>query len=180
MLIYDSLKKDHSDVKSLLARLVQAVSAPEKHDLVATLRHEFVLHARAEQKIFYDTLKAIPETEDLAYEGEEEHELIEALLLELEEIDPETDGWQIKAMGVRETVEHHFEHEEGNLFEHARQVLGPEEAQMMAEAFRSLKQSILVGAVDEIPSESLAAVAKFMPARFAQRFADATRRTPQV
>ena len=170
MLIYDVLKKDHEDARGLLARLMAAVTVPEKQDLVAQLRMELIPHARAEEKIFYDTLGAFAETEDLAIEGGEDHELIEVLLDELQALGPAHEGWHMKAAGLKETIERHIEHEESVLFEHARQVLAPEEAQMMAEAFRNLKQSVSDGSYDEIAVESMAAVAKFMPARFVQRF----------
>jgi hemerythrin-like domain-containing protein len=175
MLIYDVLKKDHEGLKNLLQQLDESTSAAikKRRDLLERVRDEWVPHARAEEKVLYDTLKEISGTEDLALEAYEEHSTAESILRELELMDPGDDRWHAKLNVLKDTVEHHISEEESEIFDAAQQVLAEEEAEMMAEAFTNLKEQVRNGSVLQT---ALAAVAQYMPARFASRFTDISRR----
>ena len=74
MLIYDVLKKDHEVVKDLLEKMeATKETAPKSRiALLERLRNELIPHARAEEKVLYDTLKDIESTKELALEAYEQ------------------------------------------------------------------------------------------------------------
>lgn len=175
MLIYDILKKDHQVVLDLLKRMEESSENAIKlrMDLLGRFRNELIPHTRAEEKVLYDTLKEINETEDIALEAYEEHHAVELILRELEAIEPSDERWKAKLNVLKENLEHHIEEEEGEMFDYAQQVLAPEEAEMMAEAFKNLKADVSEGSIVQ---SALEKIAEFMPARFAHRFSDFSRR----
>lgn len=175
MIIYDVLKRDHAVILDLLGKMEASTEGAVKHrmDLAARLRDEWIPHARAEETVLYDTLKEINETEDVAIELSEEHHAIELLLRELEAIDPSDLRWKAKLTVLKENLERHIKDEEQEVFDYARQVLAPEEVEMMAVAFKDLKAEVSEGSIVQ---SALERVARFMPARFSQRFTELARR----
>jgi hemerythrin-like domain-containing protein len=169
MLIYDALKEDHDTLRRILQTLDETTSGAgtRRLELVEELREELIAHARAEEKIFYDTLKETDGTEDLALEGYGEHSTIESLLRELELTDPSHPRWETKLESLRRNVEHHLDEEETTTFECARRNLTPEEAAMMANAYLNLKDQIKSGS---LLHSALETIAHYMPARFSRRF----------
>jgi hemerythrin HHE cation binding domain-containing protein len=70
MSIYQRLKDDHRDVKHLLTQLDEKSSRSKlKSALFEELKQMVIAHARAEEKVFYDTLKASKAAHDLVLEG---------------------------------------------------------------------------------------------------------------
>ena len=175
MLIYDVLKKDHQVVKDLLEKMeaTSETASKSRKDLLEKLRTELIPHARAEERVLYNTLKDIETTKDIALEAYEEHEAAEALLRELEAMSTDDERWSAKLSVLKENLEHHIEEEEDQLFSDAKQVLAVEEAQMMAEAFKNLKAEVHDGSILQ---SALEAAARYMPARFVPRFTDISRR----
>lgn len=175
MQIYDVLKKDHQVVLELLqqAEETSEKATKRRQELLGRVRDELIPHVRAEEKVLYDTLKGINGTEEIALTAYEEHHAAELTLRELEFMNPSDERWPAKLKVLKESLERHIEEEEGEMFDQARQVLAPEEAQMMAEAFKTLKAEVSEGSIVQTALEK---VAQFMPARFSQRFADMTRR----
>ncbi len=58
MNIYDALKKDHTEVKEMLTRLIALRNDDEdgRHELVEQIRDALIPHARAEEMVLYNTL----------------------------------------------------------------------------------------------------------------------------
>jgi hemerythrin-like domain-containing protein len=178
MQIYEVLKKDHQNIQLLLKQISQIeglteTSSRKRADLLERLNTELTTHSRAEEKIFYDTLKQIEDAEEIAIESEEEHSTIESIMLELLSINPTDKHWFGKLAVLKENLDFHIEGEENEVFPLAKQLLAPEEAKMMAEAFKSLKDELTEGSLIEI---ALSKVAQFMPARFSRRFTEIGRR----
>jgi len=74
--ILDPLKREHDEVKKLLADLQDAESASARKSLVKSIKAALVPHTKAEEKVVYDavisTTDADAETD--GYEGYLEHE----------------------------------------------------------------------------------------------------------
>lgn len=81
MQIYDLLHNDHMKVKSLLDTLIRT---PEGSDiqagLVDQIRDELIPHARAEEAVFYNSLRSVDVARDVVHHGYKEHVEAEALL----------------------------------------------------------------------------------------------------
>jgi hemerythrin superfamily protein len=166
MLIYDALKNDHDKVKELLNELVHLTAADEdrRHSLVYQIHDELIPHSRAEESVFYNSLRAIDSAKDIALHGFEEHMEAEALLKSLQAKDRIDADWKATAEKLKSAVEHHIFEEETRIFNVAQQLFTQEEAQMMAQAFEQIKPE----ARDEgFLRHTLDVVANIMPPRFA-------------
>jgi hemerythrin superfamily protein len=166
MLIYEALKKDHDALKPLLDRLVQSADADDatRMALIGQIRDELVPHSRAEEAVFYNSLRSIDETKDLVMHGYAEHMEAETMLRALQGQEAIKADWTTTAQKLRDALLHHIEEEEGRIFESARQVLADEEAVAMAEAFEQMKPEVREGGFMQ---NTLDLIANVMPQRFA-------------
>ncbi len=166
MLIYDALKTDHDKIKELLSELVQLTEADEerRHTLVFQIHDELIPHARAEESVFYNSLRAIDSAKDIALHGFEEHMEAEALLKSLQSKDRIDSEWKSAAEKLKSAIEHHIFEEETRIFNVAQQLFTQEEAQMMAQAFEQLKPEVRE---EGFLRHTLDVVANVMPPRFA-------------
>lgn len=169
MIIYDALKKDHETVKTLLNELIALPDKNEERraELVDKIRDELVPHSRAEESVFYNTLRELKTTSDVAMHGYKEHMEAEALLRLLQVKDKTNLDWKDTAKKLKTALEHHIQEEEGLMFELARNNFTNEEAVMMGEAFEKLKPEIkeqsILGTTWEM-------IANLMPSRFSDTF----------
>lgn len=167
MLIYDALKKDHDKLKPLLAELIEVAKADKstRDRVIEQIRDELIPHARAEEAVFYNSLREIDDTRDLVVHGYTEHAEAEAMLRGLQAMEVVNADWTKLATKLKEAIEHHIRDEEGEIFSAAKQVLAVEEAQMMAQAFEQMKPEIREGSFVQ---NTLDLIANVMPLRFAQ------------
>lgn len=165
MLIYEALKKDHDKVKDLLERLVHSADADDhaRKNLIKQIRDELVPHARAEEAVFYNSLRTIDEAKELVSHGYQEHMEAETLLRTLQGMEGIGADWTKTAKKLKEAVEHHIEDEEGKIFSAAKQLLVDEEAEMMAQAFEQMKPEVRDGGFMQ---NTLDMIANVMPDRF--------------
>lgn len=166
MLIYDALKKDHDTVKGLLAQLVNLQKGDEsrRHDLIEQIRDELIPHSRAEEYVFYNSLRAIDAAKDIVMHGYQEHMEAETMLRMLQVRDTIDLEWKDTALKLKKALEHHIAEEEGRIFSVAKQLFTDVEAQSMAEAFESLKPEVKT---EGFMSTTLDLVANLLPTGFA-------------
>ena len=170
MLIYEALKKDHDKLKPLLATLVKSSMADEetRAKLIAKIRDELIPHSRAEEAIFYNSLRTIEGTKALVAHSYTEHLEAEALLRSLQTMDAMNIEWKKTAQKLKTSVEHHIA-EEGRIFSAAKLVLIDEEARLMAQAFEQMKPEIREGSFLQ---STLEFIVNVMPSRFASQLRD--------
>ena len=143
MLIYEALKKDHEKVKSLLNRLLLLNEKSEhSEDLIQQIRDELIPHARAEEAIFYNSLRSIDSAKDLVMHGYGEHMEAEALLKRLQMSDAFNADWKETAIKLKNALEHHIREEEDRIFSVAKEILTEEEAEKLGDAFEQMKPDI--------------------------------------
>jgi len=169
MNIYDALKKDHETVKQLLNQLVQLEpdQAGARHSLIAQIRDELIPHARAEEAVFYNSLRSIAPVNDMAMHGYQEHFEAETALRLLQVRDKIDLEWKDTARKLKKAVEHHIEEEENKIFSAAKQLFTNDEAKMMGEAFLALKPQIKE---EGVLKTTLEMIVNMMPPQFAPRF----------
>lgn len=142
MTIFAELKKDHKTVKALCQAIEKEEVSPKKRlkhflELANLLSH----HTYAEEEAFYDRLKpAGGKTRDLALEGYEEHHVADFLLSELKNLSVEDERWTAKFTVLKESLEHHIEEEEQDMFAAARKKLSKVELEQAAKQFLKLKK----------------------------------------
>jgi iron-sulfur cluster repair protein YtfE (RIC family) len=137
----DLLKRDHDKVKTLLRELEPTTQRAEKtrRELFARLKSELTVHEIVEEEIFYPTLRQHPRAREIVLEGYEEHDVVDRLMGELDELPVDHERWGPKAKVMIESIEHHIEEEEGEMFEKARQILDRDEREELGKAMQQRK-----------------------------------------
>ncbi len=115
--VIDLLIADHNRMRGLISRYKDASADEERTVLAAKIVDELHRHMAAEEKIFYravsDRTKEIGKDVD---EGYEEHHVAKMLIEELETLKPMSDPWVAKVTVLIESVQHHIDEEEEELF----------------------------------------------------------------
>lgn len=140
MQIYDILKQDHEEVLGLLNELIGLkVDDEYRFVLVEQIKNALIPHARAEEQVFYNTIRAIDADKSLVTHAYKEHLEAESMLRMLQVKDKVNFDWKSTAKKLLETLEHHIQEEETNLFGEARNIFTTEEAESIGDAFVKLK-----------------------------------------
>ena len=118
------LVADHNRVKGLFARYKKAHEAGHTKEAAALadkIIEELRVHTTIEEEVFYPAVHDMSEKlADAVDEGVEEHHVVKILLDEIEGLTPGSDEWSAKMTVVMESVEHHVEEEEGEMFPKVR------------------------------------------------------------
>lgn len=139
--IYQVLKRDHDALKPLLDELVTL--SEKGQNTKATLdqiKQALIPHSRAEEAVFYNSLRSIEGSLGTVAHGYEEHMMAETMLkmlLGLEKLNAEPVA---VAKKLREALLHHIKEEEEEYFAKARQVFLDLEAKQMALIFEEAKE----------------------------------------
>jgi len=139
------LKADHKKVAGILEKLDSTTERGVKtrEELFTQLKTELEVHTRIEETIFYPALEKADETRDITLEAFEEHRLVKQLLGELESMGKDKEEWTAKFTVLKESIEHHVEEEEGDMFPKARKVLGEEKAETLGTRMEEAKNQQL-------------------------------------
>lgn len=166
MQIYEALINDHRKLQDILDRLVALNEGDEdkRHELIGQVRDELIPHSRAEEAVFYNSIRAISTAQDLAWHGYEEHMLAESLLRTLQAADKIDIEWKGGAKKLRDALNHHIKEEEEQMIPVAQQLFTKEEAEVMCEAFEEMKPEVRDSGIVQ---STLDMIANIMPARLA-------------
>jgi hemerythrin superfamily protein len=135
------LQHDHEEVEQLFRQFEKLTERAHKskQKIVMKVIRELAIHSAIEEMLFYPavrtaamkaTVRTLKEAEDTVLESLEEHHVVKWTLTELEKMKPEDERYDAKFKVLMESVRHHVEEEEDELFPKARRLLG---AEMMAE-----------------------------------------------
>lgn len=135
------LEKDHRRFEELLKRGEETTerARSERTELLNTLTAELNLHELVEEKILYPALKAHPETRDIVLEGYQEHHVADVLTRELHGLATDDERWGAKFKVLKESLEHHIEEEEGEMFRKARAIFSRDELQALGANMAKMK-----------------------------------------
>jgi hemerythrin superfamily protein len=123
--LFRILTRQHREVDAMLSQLATSDDAELRRKLVRVLEQQLVAHAKAEEETFYRALAREGEKGE-AKHAVREHRDIETALSELVALDPDDRGWEAALRRLTETVQHHVEEEEGDVFEAATRALDPD------------------------------------------------------
>lgn len=142
--ILDTLKKEHEEVKSLLADLQDTDSVSERRELVRKIKAALVPHTKAEEKVVYDAIIATSEREAQTdgFEGYLEHEWASKTLQRLEAEEPGSPEHKAAGKVLKDLVEHHIEEEEDNVWSDVREHFDEEERVRMNLEFEAAKRTV--------------------------------------
>jgi hemerythrin superfamily protein len=118
------LTADHNRVRGLFTRFQAAEEEKDTAlmaELAAKILVELEVHTTIEEEIFYPAIQgAEEELKDTVDEGIEEHHVAETLMEEIKGLTPDDDAWVAKMKVLIESVEHHVEEEEKEMFPETR------------------------------------------------------------
>lgn len=133
------LKQDHQKVKELFQQANAAKDWNERKQLFDQIETELETHAHIEETVFYPALEKREELKDMVAEAREEHEEVKALLEEMEDLQQDSDELDSQLQELQETVEHHVEEEEGEMFPKVRELFQQEELERLGSQLESAK-----------------------------------------
>ena len=135
------LEKDHRRFEALLNRGKDSTERAVKGrtDLLNTLTVELNAHELVEEKILYPALKNHPEAKDIVLEGYQEHHVADLIVAELHSLAKNDETWGPKFKVLKESLEHHIQEEEGEMFRTARGIFSRDELLEMGARMARMK-----------------------------------------
>jgi hemerythrin-like domain-containing protein len=137
------LKQDHGNVEELFRRF-ESAAADDVEEL--TRVRDLVIehlskHAVVEEQVFYPAIRERLGDEQAftVLEGLEEHHIVKATLSELEKLAPRHERFRAKFTVLIESVRHHVEEEENDMFTRVRDAFSVEELNTMGEQMEAAK-----------------------------------------
>jgi hemerythrin superfamily protein len=122
--VIELLIADHNRMRGLFSRYNEADEADDTNSaagLSADIIEELNIHMEAEESVFYKSVKKrSDEIDDDVNEGYEEHHVAKVLIGEIQGLEPGSDSWTAKMTVLIESVEHHIDEEEEDLFASVR------------------------------------------------------------
>jgi hemerythrin superfamily protein len=115
------LKQDHDKVRELFREVEEAEDPKKRKQLFDQIDTELEVHTHIEETVFYPAMEQHDELKDMVAEAREEHEEVKTLLEELEELGPDDEEFDSKLHLLIESVEHHAEEEEEEMFPKVRE-----------------------------------------------------------
>src|SRR4051794_6380764 len=130
------LKQDHGNVQALFERFehLNESDLAEKRQVVDKIIEHLSIHAGIEEEVFYPAVQAaIPDQNDEIFEALEEHHVAKLSLWEIEKLPPGNPRFDAKVKVMIESVRHHIEEEENELFPRVRKALSNEQLEELGE-----------------------------------------------
>jgi hemerythrin superfamily protein len=138
------LKNDHKAVKRLFRRFEKlgANAVKSRRALVDQMIQELSVHAAIEEQLFYPAVReAVPDAEDQVLESLEEHHVVKWTLSELEHMKGDEERFEAKVTVLIESVEHHAQEEEEELFPEVRRAMGRKPLAELGAAMEKAKRT---------------------------------------
>jgi hemerythrin superfamily protein len=118
------LKTDHGNVDALfkqLEALGRDGDRAEKRRIVDHVIEQLSIHASIEEQVLYPALREKLDDDFLVLEALEEHHAAKLFLAEIEKLPPTNERFDAKVSVLIESVRHHVEEEESELFDLLRE-----------------------------------------------------------
>jgi hemerythrin-like domain-containing protein len=138
------LKTDHGNVEALFKQfeaLGHGGDPAEKRRVVDHLIEQLSVHASIEEQLLYPALRAAVDDDFPILEALEEHHVAKAALAEIEKLAPTHERFDAKVTVMIESVRHHVEEEERDLFEMMRVHLTATELDDLGAAMEEAKKT---------------------------------------
>ena len=155
--IYKRIEADHKTHRELLEAIAGSQGDfDERRSLWQRFYYDVKAHAAAEEETFYSKLMEEPDGQQKARHSVHEHQEMDDIMDELNEMDITSPGWLNRFATLKHDYEHHMDEEEDEIFSEARKVFDSREAENFATDFERRKQAERA-LVDEKSEEKLEA-----------------------
>lgn len=136
------ISADHRKVEGIFSQIESAKKPDDVYKLFNEIYQELNLHARAEELVFYPSLREFEDTDDLIEEAESEHEEVEVMLEEIKALSPNAEDFMDRIAELKEAVQHHVQEEENEVFEVIRESFDNQELQALGLEFQEAKTKL--------------------------------------
>lgn len=143
--ILQDLHNDHSEVDSLLGRIMDSKDGSERSRLFTEMKNKLLPHAKAEQEVLYQRLETgkSEESRQFAKEGTSEHQILEQQIQKISGLgNPMSDQWTAELKVLQDLIEHHVGEEESTGFSRARDEFDKSELEAMSQQFQTRKAQL--------------------------------------
>lgn len=139
--ILSLIEVDHQEVKELFKQLETSKDAKKIQKVFEQIYQEMALHAHAEETAFYPAMREFKETAKFLEDAEEEHNSVKILLEQMKSLKPKEAEFETKFTHLKESMLHHIEEEENEIFSAVRDCMEEEQLQKLGEEFQEAKES---------------------------------------
>jgi hemerythrin superfamily protein len=150
------LREDHRAVKLLFKEFFATGDRAHatRRRIADRIITELSIHAGIEETVLYPRARAVvPKAEGDVLEALEEHHVAKLLCAELQGMNPKDERFAAKMTVLRESVVHHIEEEETDLFPKLRKVFSRDELRTMGEDMRAARRVVPTRPHPEAPDE---------------------------
>jgi hemerythrin superfamily protein len=135
----EMLKQDHRNVEELFKQFEATEDPDTKQQVCRNTIRELEIHAAVEEEIFYPAARPHVDEEELIDEAREEHHVVKLLLGELKKMSAGDERYDAKYKVLSESVKHHVEEEESELFPMVQSDL---DAEALGEKMQARKEQL--------------------------------------
>lgn len=137
--ILSLIETDHQEIRELFNQLLDNKTPKKSQKLFEQLYQEMALHAHAEETVFYPAMREYQETEKFLEEAEQEHNSVKILLEQMKSLKPNDEEFETKFTHLRDSMLHHVEEEENEIFPVVRACMG-DQLQSLGQEFQEAKK----------------------------------------
>ena len=140
--ILQDLHNDHSEVDTLLGRIMDSDDGREREQLFSEMTNKLLPHIQAEQEILYRRLETGKgeESRKFGHEGMNEHRMVEQQVDKMMALGhTRSDKWTAELKVLQDLIEHHVNEEESTGFSCARDEFDKEQLEAMSREFQARK-----------------------------------------
>lgn len=132
--VYERLTQDHRKARDAITELKRSgeVSTQDREAVFRRLKRELEAHAAFEEEAFYPAAAEDEDSKDAIDEALAEHDEASALLEELDDLDKDSEEFDLRLAELEEALEHHIRVEETEIFAAARETISPERSVELA------------------------------------------------
>ena len=137
------LKNDHKEVERLFKQFEKLGdrATTSKRAVVDQILTALSVHAAIEEQVFYPAVRAeVPDIDADVLEGLEEHHIVKWTLSELRDLDAGAERFDAKVTVLMESVRHHVEEEETEMFPKVRAAVGRKRLAALGEEMERAKK----------------------------------------
>jgi hypothetical protein len=140
------LTDDHDRFKKLLAEGEDTTERARvgRARVFDDLKRQLAVHERMEEEVLYPALKKHANAKDIVLEGYEEHHIADLIVEELSSTDYSDERWAAKFKVLKESLEHHIEEEEEDMFKKARRIFDTEQLEALGAEMEQIRTESLV------------------------------------
>jgi len=143
------LRNAHGLFRRLFAEHLGS-SPDKKREIFRTLKREMEIHARIEEELFYPAVVRLRsgEARAIVRDGLEEHQILEGLLAEIDQMDAKDEGYDERITALRESLERHLHDEEDRIFAQAVSHLSEARLEKIGSDMQARKEKLGASSTD--------------------------------